>query len=79
MCFCVWLAYNAADFLVNPLEPQNADKICIKIADLGNACWVVSVPRDANRTGTNLSATVDRWCLPIDDISFILTIRSFNH
>uniref|UniRef100_A0A8B9LA57 non-specific serine/threonine protein kinase n=1 Tax=Astyanax mexicanus TaxID=7994 RepID=A0A8B9LA57_ASTMX len=30
----------AADFLVNPLDPQNADKICIKIADLGNACWV---------------------------------------
>uniref|UniRef100_A0A672PWH1 non-specific serine/threonine protein kinase n=1 Tax=Sinocyclocheilus grahami TaxID=75366 RepID=A0A672PWH1_SINGR len=33
-------AYSAADFLVNPLEPQNADKIRIKIADLGNACWV---------------------------------------
>ncbi|KAK2898256.1 hypothetical protein Q8A67_009674 [Cirrhinus molitorella] len=32
--------YAAADFLVNPLEPQNADKIRIKIADLGNACWV---------------------------------------
>uniref|UniRef100_A0A8C1Q025 non-specific serine/threonine protein kinase n=1 Tax=Cyprinus carpio TaxID=7962 RepID=A0A8C1Q025_CYPCA len=32
--------YSAADFLVNPLEPQNADKIRIKIADLGNACWV---------------------------------------
>ncbi|XP_053360350.1 SRSF protein kinase 3 [Clarias gariepinus] len=32
--------FSAADFLVNPLEPQNADKICIKIADLGNACWV---------------------------------------
>uniref|UniRef100_A0A5F8GEN4 non-specific serine/threonine protein kinase n=1 Tax=Monodelphis domestica TaxID=13616 RepID=A0A5F8GEN4_MONDO len=31
---------NATDFLVNPLEPQNADKIKIKIADLGNACWV---------------------------------------
>ncbi|XP_069040142.1 SRSF protein kinase 3 isoform X2 [Lepisosteus oculatus] len=32
--------FSAADFLVNPLEPQNADKIQIKIADLGNACWV---------------------------------------
>ncbi|KAJ8371316.1 hypothetical protein SKAU_G00113440 [Synaphobranchus kaupii] len=32
--------FGAADFLVNPLEPQNADKIRIKIADLGNACWV---------------------------------------
>lgn len=33
-------SYSAADFLVNPLESQNADKISIKIADLGNACWV---------------------------------------
>ncbi|KAL2103444.1 hypothetical protein ACEWY4_000312 [Coilia grayii] len=33
-------SYCAADFLVNPLDPQNADKINIKIADLGNACWV---------------------------------------
>lgn len=38
----VLAAFSAADFLVNPLEPQNADKIHIKIADLGNACWVVS-------------------------------------
>uniref|UniRef100_A0A8C7T759 non-specific serine/threonine protein kinase n=1 Tax=Oncorhynchus mykiss TaxID=8022 RepID=A0A8C7T759_ONCMY len=37
---CVTLVFSAADFLVNPLEPQNADKIRIKIADLGNACWV---------------------------------------
>ncbi|TRY72837.1 hypothetical protein DNTS_009528 [Danionella cerebrum] len=33
-------SYSAADFLVNPLDIQNADKISIKIADLGNACWV---------------------------------------
>ncbi|TTB56407.1 SRSF protein kinase 3 [Bagarius yarrelli] len=33
-------SFSAADFLVNPLEPQNANKISIKIADLGNACWV---------------------------------------
>ncbi|KAG7283859.1 hypothetical protein CRUP_034046 [Coryphaenoides rupestris] len=26
--------------LINPLEPLNADKIKVKIADLGNACWV---------------------------------------
>ncbi|XP_071350337.1 SRSF protein kinase 1b isoform X2 [Trachinotus anak] len=26
--------------LVNPLEPLNADKLQVKIADLGNACWV---------------------------------------
>ncbi|XP_063141770.1 SRSF protein kinase 2 isoform X12 [Rattus norvegicus] len=31
---------RAADLLVNPLDPQNADKIRVKIADLGNACWV---------------------------------------
>ncbi|XP_068104270.1 SRSF protein kinase 3 [Hyperolius riggenbachi] len=34
------LSFKAADFLVNPLDPQNADKISVKIADLGNACWV---------------------------------------
>ncbi|KAM4696506.1 SRSF protein kinase 3 [Rhinophrynus dorsalis] len=34
------LSFSAADFLVNPLDPQNADKIEVKIADLGNACWV---------------------------------------
>ncbi|KAM8934401.1 SRSF protein kinase 3 isoform 3-T3 [Pelodytes ibericus] len=34
------LSFSAADFLVNPLDPQNADKIEIKLADLGNACWV---------------------------------------
>lgn len=33
---------QAGDLLVNPLEPINADKIKVKIADLGNACWVVS-------------------------------------
>ncbi|EGV92097.1 Serine/threonine-protein kinase SRPK3 [Cricetulus griseus] len=32
--------FSASNLLVNPLEPQNADKIKIKIADLGNACWV---------------------------------------
>nr|XP_056723627.1 SRSF protein kinase 1 [Euleptes europaea] len=30
----------AGNFLLNPLEPSNADKIKVKIADLGNACWV---------------------------------------
>ncbi|KAM6977719.1 SRSF protein kinase 3 [Aplochiton taeniatus] len=32
--------FNAADFLISPLDPRNADKLRIKIADLGNACWV---------------------------------------
>ncbi|KAJ4933793.1 hypothetical protein JOQ06_006604 [Pogonophryne albipinna] len=31
---------TAGSLLVNPLEPLNSDKIKVKIADLGNACWV---------------------------------------
>ncbi|XP_056137181.1 LOW QUALITY PROTEIN: SRSF protein kinase 2-like [Lampris incognitus] len=31
---------RAADLLVNPLDPRNAETIRVKIADLGNACWV---------------------------------------
>ncbi|KAG7521362.1 SRSF protein kinase 1 isoform X2 [Solea senegalensis] len=31
---------SAGELLVNPLEPLNADNIKVKIADLGNACWV---------------------------------------
>ncbi|XP_048863296.1 SRSF protein kinase 2-like isoform X1 [Brienomyrus brachyistius] len=31
---------RAADLLVNPLDPRNADNLRVKIADLGNACWV---------------------------------------
>ncbi|XP_017212769.2 SRSF protein kinase 1a isoform X1 [Danio rerio] len=31
---------SAGSLLVNPLDPLNADKIKVKIADLGNACWV---------------------------------------
>ncbi|XP_034028183.1 SRSF protein kinase 1a isoform X2 [Thalassophryne amazonica] len=31
---------TAGSMLINPLEPHNADKIKVKIADLGNACWV---------------------------------------
>ncbi|KAJ8258059.1 hypothetical protein GJAV_G00192720 [Gymnothorax javanicus] len=30
----------AGNLLVNPLEPFNSEKIQVKIADLGNACWV---------------------------------------
>uniref|UniRef100_A0A3Q0R6M1 non-specific serine/threonine protein kinase n=1 Tax=Amphilophus citrinellus TaxID=61819 RepID=A0A3Q0R6M1_AMPCI len=42
---CFSLRFNAGkqtagSLLVNPLEPLNADKIKVKIADLGNACWV---------------------------------------
>nr|XP_037856385.1 SRSF protein kinase 2-like [Chlorocebus sabaeus] len=29
-----------ANLWVNPLDPRNADKIRVEIADLGNACWV---------------------------------------
>ncbi|XP_055365395.1 SRSF protein kinase 2 isoform X3 [Betta splendens] len=31
---------RAADLLINPLDPRNAETIRVKIADLGNACWV---------------------------------------
>lgn len=31
---------SSSSLLVNPLEPVNADKLQVKIADLGNACWV---------------------------------------
>ncbi|XP_051548598.1 SRSF protein kinase 3-like isoform X1 [Myxocyprinus asiaticus] len=31
---------RAADLLVNPLDPRNAEVLRVKIADLGNACWV---------------------------------------
>uniref|UniRef100_A0A7N8XWC1 non-specific serine/threonine protein kinase n=1 Tax=Mastacembelus armatus TaxID=205130 RepID=A0A7N8XWC1_9TELE len=30
----------SGSMLINPLEPLNADKLQVKIADLGNACWV---------------------------------------
>ncbi|XP_052340693.1 SRSF protein kinase 3-like isoform X2 [Oncorhynchus keta] len=30
----------AGNLLVNPLEPVNAGRLKVKIADLGNACWV---------------------------------------
>uniref|UniRef100_A0A3P8V020 non-specific serine/threonine protein kinase n=1 Tax=Cynoglossus semilaevis TaxID=244447 RepID=A0A3P8V020_CYNSE len=30
----------SGSLLVNPLEPVNAEKLQVKIADLGNACWV---------------------------------------
>lgn len=33
---------TAGSLLVNPLDPLNAEQIKVKIADLGNACWVVS-------------------------------------
>ncbi|XP_051026518.1 SRSF protein kinase 1-like [Acomys russatus] len=32
--------FTAGNFLINPLEPKNAEKLKVKIADLGNACWV---------------------------------------
>ncbi|XP_015255836.1 PREDICTED: SRSF protein kinase 1-like isoform X1 [Cyprinodon variegatus] len=30
----------AGSMLINPLDPLNANKLQVKIADLGNACWV---------------------------------------
>ncbi|XP_068189307.1 SRSF protein kinase 3 isoform X1 [Antennarius striatus] len=31
---------SASDFILSPLDPINAHKLRVKIADLGNACWV---------------------------------------
>ncbi|KAK1898579.1 SRSF protein kinase 3 [Dissostichus eleginoides] len=31
---------SASDFLLSPLDPLNAHSLRVKIADLGNACWV---------------------------------------
>ncbi|XP_061688760.1 SRSF protein kinase 1b [Syngnathoides biaculeatus] len=31
---------SSSNLLVNPLDHLNADKVQVKIADLGNACWV---------------------------------------
>ncbi|XP_055747172.1 SRSF protein kinase 1-like isoform X1 [Salvelinus fontinalis] len=46
MAICLSLATQpeaklaAGNLLVNPLEPLNAGRLKVKIADLGNACWV---------------------------------------
>ncbi|XP_026223608.1 SRSF protein kinase 3 isoform X2 [Anabas testudineus] len=32
--------FSASDFIFSPLDPQNAERLRVKIADLGNACWV---------------------------------------
>ncbi|XP_035999875.1 SRSF protein kinase 3 [Fundulus heteroclitus] len=32
--------FSSTDFVLNPLDPHNADRLRVKIADLGNACWV---------------------------------------
>uniref|UniRef100_A0A8C5GVY7 non-specific serine/threonine protein kinase n=1 Tax=Gouania willdenowi TaxID=441366 RepID=A0A8C5GVY7_GOUWI len=40
LCLLLSVRARAADLLINPLDPCNADNIRVKIADLGNACWV---------------------------------------
>ncbi len=40
---CTAAKIAAGNLLDDPLDLLNADKIRVKIADLGNACWVVSV------------------------------------
>ncbi|CAJ1085686.1 SRSF protein kinase 3-like isoform X2 [Xyrichtys novacula] len=32
--------FSASDFILSPLDPVNAHRLRVKIADLGNACWV---------------------------------------
>uniref|UniRef100_A0A8C3G543 non-specific serine/threonine protein kinase n=1 Tax=Cyclopterus lumpus TaxID=8103 RepID=A0A8C3G543_CYCLU len=36
----ICVLFSASDFVLSPLDPQNAHKLRVKIADLGNACWV---------------------------------------
>lgn len=73
------LGTSEPDVVLDLLKPQNADKILIKIADLGNACWVVSncstnkVTTEINKKRTATALTIDRflfatkkpcsWCL----------------
>uniref|UniRef100_A0A7N6A083 non-specific serine/threonine protein kinase n=1 Tax=Anabas testudineus TaxID=64144 RepID=A0A7N6A083_ANATE len=50
LCLCIaffssplpecWSMFSASDFIFSPLDPQNAERLRVKIADLGNACWV---------------------------------------
>uniref|UniRef100_A0A8C2XDU5 non-specific serine/threonine protein kinase n=1 Tax=Cyclopterus lumpus TaxID=8103 RepID=A0A8C2XDU5_CYCLU len=61
----------SGNMLVNPLEPLNADKLQVKIADLGNACWVNKHFTDDIQTrqyrclevltGTGYSTPADIW------------------
>uniref|UniRef100_A0AAQ4QBJ6 non-specific serine/threonine protein kinase n=1 Tax=Gasterosteus aculeatus aculeatus TaxID=481459 RepID=A0AAQ4QBJ6_GASAC len=73
-CSCVPLLSSTAasgNMLVNPLEPLNADKLQVKIADLGNACWVNKHFTDDIQTrqyrslevltGTGYSTPADIW------------------
>ncbi|MEQ2278205.1 SRSF protein kinase 3 [Xenotaenia resolanae] len=32
--------FSSSDFVLNPLDSRNANRLQVKIADLGNACWV---------------------------------------
>ncbi|XP_068600077.1 LOW QUALITY PROTEIN: SRSF protein kinase 1a [Brachionichthys hirsutus] len=62
---------TAGSLLVNPLEPLNADQIKVKIADLGNACWVLKHFTEDIQTrqyrslevliGTGYSTPADIW------------------
>ncbi|XP_069566755.1 SRSF protein kinase 1b isoform X1 [Brachyistius frenatus] len=61
----------SGSLLVNPLEPLNAEKLQVKIADLGNACWVNKHFTDDIQTrqyrslevliGTGYSTPADIW------------------
>uniref|UniRef100_A0A672I888 non-specific serine/threonine protein kinase n=1 Tax=Salarias fasciatus TaxID=181472 RepID=A0A672I888_SALFA len=51
-CLTVFLV--ASDFLLSPLDPQNAERLRVKIADLGNACWVVRRLRRLRRAASGV-------------------------
>ncbi|XP_077386103.1 SRSF protein kinase 1b isoform X1 [Festucalex cinctus] len=62
---------SSSSLLVNALDPLNADKLQVKIADLGNACWVHKHFTDDIQTrqyrslevliGSGYSAPADIW------------------
>ncbi|CAB1335951.1 unnamed protein product [Coregonus sp. 'balchen'] len=52
----------AGNLLVNPLEPLNADRLKVKIADLGNACWVTRQYRSVEvLIGSGYNTPADIW------------------
>uniref|UniRef100_A0AAY4BL99 non-specific serine/threonine protein kinase n=1 Tax=Denticeps clupeoides TaxID=299321 RepID=A0AAY4BL99_9TELE len=50
LCCGIFLELSMANQSIDLLNPQEAERICIKIADLGNSCWVHKHFTDAIQT-----------------------------
>uniref|UniRef100_A0A6I8S2M9 non-specific serine/threonine protein kinase n=1 Tax=Xenopus tropicalis TaxID=8364 RepID=A0A6I8S2M9_XENTR len=74
---------SANTLLLNPLEPQNAEHLKVKIADLGNACWVAFELATGDylfepHSGENYSRDEDHTAQIIDSRQGShVTLRSF--